>query len=698
MEQSDLFILLMLAIALASTLLLKVMCRRKQIDIQMIKTVCFFFLVNYFLVSGAKLYFGEDRSTLIESLWDIHDYTFLHYAAPLCAAGLILPVLMVFILRERTGKYIGAFDMSMILGGVLASILYGGILSNLFFCLLFAACAPGAFIAVCFYKKEIVYFHRGDYAEGCRMLFWPAVLAVIMLLIYFPSELYLANPEEFPCSFWGYLFTLVLGALVSLAAGMIVSLSFFSKKTVRLVSMLLFGLLAAGYLQALFLNGTLEILNGEELQQWSLPRQLFDILIWAVLVGTIVHFGLRKKGAEKVYKTVCIYICLIQIVSLGYMVLTTDLSAADKDSALTTSGSLVLSGEDNVLVFILDRFDSETFETIMAEDNGYLDPLADFTYYDDMTSQFSMTRSAIPYLLTGVPWNGKAPEDYVPYAYQEGRMLPSMSEKGYDLGIYVASENYSPLLSDITANYGEHVTRRCRLGGTVATMYKTSMYKMMPFTWKNNYSYYSSDIYGIVSSEDIWNIQNDVPFYQSLIHEGLSVDAGMDRAFRFYHMRGAHAPYYLSENIEYDATERMVTEMSQAKGSLGIVYEYLEQMKALGVYDSATIVITADHGQRVDIGAKIPSRPILLVKDPGVSQEAMSVVHAPVSQENLIPTLLKAMDIDIQGYEEPLDEVPLDEERERTYVDFGPGGGTQYSINGDVKDIESWGIKSQETY
>lgn len=79
-------------------------------------------------------------------------------------------------------------------------------------------------------------------------------------------------------------------------------------------------------------------------------------------------------------------------------------------------------------------------------------------------------------------------------------------------------------------------------------------------------------------------------------------------------------------------------------------------------------------------------------------QESMTINSAQVSQENLTATLLKAADIDWQGYEKPLEEVPPGEERERTYVDFSPNTAIQYSINGDVKEIENWGIKLQKTY
>ena len=223
---------------------------------------------------------------------------------------------------------------------------------------------------------------------------------------------------------------------------------------------------------------------------------------------------------------------------------------------------------------------------------------------------------------------------------------------------------------------------------------------------KSKYSYYSTDINSIAQSEEVWDIENDLPFYHNLVQEELEVNVEYDKAFRFYHMMGSHEPYYLSENMEYDKTGRQVTELSQSKASLKIVYEYLRQMKELGIYDDATIIVTADHGQRLEYAAlvngepTITSRPLLLVKGAGIQQEMMTINNAPVSQENLMPTLLKAMGVDWHKYGKALEEVSVDDKKERTYVDFDLINRyvVQYAINGDAKELSSWSVKKGEPY
>lgn len=701
MEQGYIFIIMLLGIGLISALLFWHHGRKKGVSPDVLRALLFFFCAYYFLVSGAKVLLGEPESTLIESLWDTDHRTFIHYGIPLSVGGAILPFFMHWLLKKKAVRYIDLFDAGIIIGLLAASVVCGGPVSNGVFIVLFAGCAVLSMILASIYKKELSYPAKG---EAVGML--PQIsLSVVMLLLYFPGELCLGNLEEFPCTFWEFFVLLLLGAAICAAIVVFAWLSFLPRGVSRFLSMLLFGLLVMGYIQALFLNGKLGIMDGGE-QVWGTARQIGNIVLWIVLVGILVVLGYRKKAAERVYRAACIYICLIQAVSLAYMIFTTDLTGQKQGAELTTQGSLELSAKDNVVVFVLDRFESEILEEIMATDAAFLEPLSDFTFYDNATSQFSMTRSSIPHLLTGVAWNGEVPEVYAEYAYEKSGALPAMAQDGYDIGIYTAIRYYTPLRYDLTSNYKEDVEKHCSLGTTLSTMYRTSMYKIMPFALKGRYAYYSADINSIATSEEIWDIENDLPFYHSLIQKGLTIDQDLDKVFRFYHMMGSHVPYYLSEDMEYDRTGRRVTELSQSKASLKIVYEYMRQMRELGVYDDATIVIIADHGQRLEHAALVDgrpvqtSRPILLIKGAGASQEAMAVNSAPVCQEELMPSLLQAMGLDWRPSGRTLDEVDPDEMRERTYVDFDliERYLIEYAVNGDARVLEDWDVKRGAYY
>jgi arylsulfatase A-like enzyme len=120
-------------------------------------------------------------------------------------------------------------------------------------------------------------------------------------------------------------------------------------------------------------------------------------------------------------------------------------------------------------------------------------------------------------------------------------------------------------------------------------------------------------------------------------------------------------------------------------------------MKKLGIYDSATIIITADHGQRAESDAETGkiiemSSPIMLVKKPFDSNNELVINYNPVSQNELFPTLLEAAGLDYSEYGKTFDEVGEDDNKIREYVDIYMDSTVIYSIKGNVKNIDSWSI------
>lgn len=105
----------------------------------------------------------------------------------------------------------------------------------------------------------------------------------------------------------------------------------------------------------------------------------------------------------------------------------------------------------------------------------------------------------------------------------------------------------------------------------------------------------------------MWTVNNDIVFHEMIEESGLSLDESGDcsGAFRFYHLKGAHSLFTM--NDEFRETAAIAgNQISQSRGALKIVYEYIQNMKKLGVYDNATIIITADHGQNTHVGEQSP--------------------------------------------------------------------------------------------
>jgi phosphopentomutase len=150
--------------------------------------------------------------------------------------------------------------------------------------------------------------------------------------------------------------------------------------------------------------------------------------------------------------------------------------------------------------------------------------------------------------------------------------------------------------------------------------------------------------------------------------------------------------------LQYDKTGRNVTVYGQGKGCLKIVYEYINQLKKLGKYDDSTIIITADHGNIPYYDAEnerpsIATEPIMLVKEPYQSNDSIVVSNAPVSQGEIMPTVLKNIGVEYSDLGETFDEVGEDEDRQRFYRGITLDGVEKlFVINGDAGDLDNWSV------
>ena len=123
----------------------------------------------------------------------------------------------------------------------------------------------------------------------------------------------------------------------------------------------------------------------------------------------------------------------------------------------------------------------------------------------------------------------------------------------------------------------------------------------------------------------------------------------------------------------------------------------MNQLKTLGKYEDATIIITADHGQIATYDSEvespaITSLPIMLVKEKGSSQDSLYVSDVPVSQTEIMPLVMKSVgNPDWADYGKTFDEINSKEERPRYYVDMLDNKYMiQFVINGDANELANW--------
>ena len=75
-----------------------------------------------------------------------------------------------------------------------------------------------------------------------------------------------------------------------------------------------------------------------------------------------------------------------------------------------------------------------------------------------------------------------------------------------------------------------------------------------------------------------------------------------------------------------------------------MVAAYLDELKAQGLYDSSTIIITSDHGDKEN-----SMQVLYFIKEAGVTREKMAVSSAPITHIEFQGTILKSIGADTNG-------------------------------------------------
>lgn len=664
-----------------------------------VKTTVFYAIMFHTVLAVCKTLLGNGTVTLIESFEGISWKTYFHYSLPLAVIAIVLPFILRKQFREKTDDFI-LMALSLIIGiDALVYLIFNEI-SNICSICIAAAGVGTAVLSVFFYKEKVCYCNRKSLKERLKLIAPIIAFWVILMILYLPNELYLGNIEDMYVPYGIFVGTLSLTGLAYFTIYTFASVYFLTDKQFSLMCELIFGISLSCYIQGMTLNGKMNIMDGS-MQEWPIVTRVVNMVIWIAVIGLAVALKpILKKNMDKIYSMICIYLSLIQLVTWGYLGFSADVKGKAEDYELTTEARFELDSKHNVIVFVLDWFDGQILDSVIAEHEDVLEPLKDFTWYKNTTSLFSYTRMSLPYLLTNVEWQyDMAWDEYTSYAFSNGTLLNDIADRNYDIGIYTDKKCVSEDIDGIVRNYSDFAATGWDYSGIAGQMLECSKYKSYPFALKNIYWYADKDISGAMRETNIHSTADDGPFYTELIDNGIQVRSSnkYEGAYRFYHLHGMHIPF----------GPDMV---SQGVFCMNIVDEYLKQLKDAGLYDEATIIITADHGQNYTLnedmlelyGFDKPSSPILFVKSSGQTYEDGPVVSmAPVSHAEMAASIIKAVYGDTLGYGNAFDDIDEDAQRERYFTYRSRNGGipyTKYAINGYVRDWSNWRLEiSQES-
>ena len=562
--------------------------------------------------------------------------------------------------------------------------------------------------------------------KAARPLSWPKRFLIALLAVGLPAftagivapfEIVAGNLDALSYSLSdvaGYLAAAIAAATLVCA----LALSLFRGKAFRTLCVLCVTVGVCFWVQAMFLNSGMPVMNGTAIDYWGQHATMMVVsaLVWLALFALAI-FALIKR--PKLAQTTALVLAGALIIVQGVGV--ASLFGKEDTNVFVTEDGLydVNTGRGDVIVFVLDHFDTKFFYDVRDEFPEALAELEGFTWYTDDSGMMVPTLFAVPYLLTGeTPEVGQDIHEYYRTRYLDSTLIDDLTSTGYTLGLYTSdlqegyftSEEVQALFADRTVNVHELDSLSINPVNAVKILLRAALFRDMPWALKQPFWFYTDALNQRVLNMDTVSydaegnlvlgdpaqtpyIIDDVLRKTELEAFGLSVTNGIGTV-KFIHLNGAHLPFTMNlagERVPQDS----VTQTEQAAGALAIVGEYLRMMKELGAYENATIVITADHGDWVASHelTTMVSCPVMLVKQRGDMWSDLRISDKQISHANLIATLVEAVGADASAYGPTLADAPQEAARltyHITTIEDRVKEVWEFEVVGDANDIANW--------
>ena len=279
-----------------------------------------------------------------------------------------------------------------------------------------------------------------------RMRLIPALLMsfafAFTFFVFGPYELYISNMKYITFSFRYLVMPMVIcGLCVFIVLSFI--LLMLRGKLFNYALSFIAALTIAGYVQGNFINIKHGTLDGSSVDwtAYTIPAVL-NALIWlGILAFVLAVMYFSRKAWTLGIGIVSVMLIGAQTVALISLLTTTNFTIISGNGYLSDDGIYELAPKNNVVVFLMDRFDT-AYAKKQLEDPEVEKNLSGFTYYEDFTGSYSRTYPSVNYLLTGIKTDYSVPTDeYVKKAWEETTFLKDIKNAGYASKIYTEA-NY----------------------------------------------------------------------------------------------------------------------------------------------------------------------------------------------------------------------------------------------------------------
>ena len=452
------------------------------------------------------------------------------------------------------------------------------------------------------------------------------------VVLYGPLSLFLGNAEDFWFSIKD-VYHVVIPLFVVLSVALVLIGCVLPEKARRIYIKLLFGVALALYVQGTYINIDYGVLDGREID-WSQYNgyALWSSAVWVACIALPFILDLIppvKKHMERILTVAAAFLLVIQVPAMVVDLINYKPKQGG-EITVTTNGMYELSKKENIIMILFDTMDDEYFESFIGTHPDYVENLDGFVHYDNMLASGARTIEAVPSMLTGVPFIRQTTySSYIESVWTDDTPLAAMDEAGYDVRCYTNSMYFGPE----AGTYIHNIISSRQKVGSFATLgkklYKLTSFRFAPHLLKQRFWMDTAEFNDAIAqkAENATGntyVVNDAAFFRNyLSNGGFKLSNNYDKAFRFYLLEGVHSPYKLTSDGLDNSKKTSFKETME--GNFALLEAVLKDLKEKGIYDSSTIIVTADHGDR-----DRAQHPMFLYKAKGASGK-LTISSVPAS-------------------------------------------------------------------
>jgi hypothetical protein len=424
---------------------------------------------------------------------------------------------------------------------------------------------------------------------------------LILLLCFFtPVDIYFNNTKEFGFLFSEiYLYLLLVS--VCLIGLLTLILTLIPKPAFERVLSLLLVIIILLWVQGNILDKDYGPLTGSTINwdRWA-TWGYFEAGVWSILIISAIIFSpFIKKNINKV----CVVIILTLIITFAVKYI--EYSPLDQRKVIfDESVKFDFSSDKNVILILIDTAQSDVFDEIISEHPEFREQFSGFVYYPDTISSSSFTETSVPNILTGTYYDNSVPfPKYIKKCYLGNSIPRILKERGYEVDLiptfFDNTLSKSPTVASNLIKKGQITSFRQGLSDSLHLV-DIAIFRSVPHLLKryaiNDNKWFLSQLLPSDKSKlshlSWWS--GDQSFYGDISKINDSV---REPVFKFFHLKGCHAPYNLNARGEHvPSTETRETYKNFLIFSLKRLVLFLDQLKSKGIYDKSLIYIFGDHG------------------------------------------------------------------------------------------------------